>query len=111
MLAAGGCAVVHVQTPGKDGVEVKQGFGIVSVEIKPGAGATLVESTTFGASNGFQGFALGYQSATVAAIAGDQCRLVLWIKTDEELKELNQLLRERTDVCVVRPDVMRKGRP
>lgn len=105
-----GCTVVRIQTPGADGVEVKQRFGIVSLEIKPGAGATLVESSGFGASNGFQGFSLGYHNATVAALSADKCRLVLWIKTGEELKELNQLLSAHgTDICVVRPDDLGRG--
>jgi len=111
MLALAGCAVVRIQAAGKDDVEVKQRFGIVSVDIKPGAGATLVESTSLGAINGFEGFTLGYHSATVAALAGERCQLVVWIKTGEELKELDQLLRDRTDVCVVRPDEMERGKP
>jgi hypothetical protein len=110
-LALAGCAVVRIQTTGKDDVEVKQRFGIVSVEIKPGAGATLVESTSLGAINGVQGFALGYHSAQLAALAGERCQLVVWIKTGEELKQLDELLRDRTDVCVVRPDESGRGRP
>jgi len=111
MLALAGCAVVRIQTAGKDDVEVKRRFGIVSVEIKPGAGATLVESTSLGAINGFEGFTLGYRSATVAALAGERCQLVVWINTGEQLQELDQLLRDRTDVCVVRPEETVKGKP
>lgn len=110
-LTLAGCAVVRIQTAGKDEVEVKQRFGIVSVEIKPGAGATLVDSTSLGAINGFEGLALGYHRANLAAIAGDKCRLVVWIKSGEQLQELEQLLRDRTDVCVVRPDKTGKEKP
>ena len=82
------------------------------MEIKPGAGATLVESSGFGASNGFQGFSLGYHNATVAALSGDQCRLVLWITTGVEIKELNRLLSAQgTDICVVSADQIRIGKP
>jgi hypothetical protein len=110
-LGLAGCAVVRIQTADKDDVEVKRGFGLVSVKIKPGAGATVFESTTFGAINGVEGFALGYHDATVAALALEHCQLVLWIKTKEQLKELDELLRDRTDVCVVRPDQITRRKP
>jgi uncharacterized protein YceK len=102
-LGLEGCAVIRIQTAGKDDIEVKHRFGIVSVEIKPGAGATIVESTSFGAINGFEGFVLGYRDATMAAVGREHCQLVLWIKTKDQLKELGELLIDRTDICVVRP--------
>lgn len=110
-LGLAGCAVVRIQAAGSDGVQVKQRFGIVSVEITPGAHATLVESTSLGAFRGFEGFALGYHNASLLALAGDRCQLVLWIRTDEQLRELNQFLRDRTGVCVVHPDEFSKEKP
>jgi hypothetical protein len=110
-LGLSGCAVVRIQTADKDDVEVKRGVGLVSVNIKPGAVATVVESTSFGAISGYEGFALGYHDATVAAFASDGCQLILWIKTNEELRELDELLRDRTDVCVVRPEPMTRRKP
>ena len=109
--ALASCAVIHIQTSGKDDVEVKQGVGIVSVNVKPEAGAVLVDSTSFGAINGFDGFSIGFHSATVAALAGDRCQLVLWIKTEDQLNELNQLLRDQTGVCVLRHVVNREDKP
>jgi hypothetical protein len=106
-----GCAMVMVQAPSRDDVEVTTRFGIVSVEIRPGAGAVLVESTTVGAVNSFEGFALGYHNANIAAVAGGRCQMVLWIRTNEQLQELNALLREGTDVCVVRTEASRGGKP
>lgn len=97
------CSVVRIQTAGKDDVEVKRSFGIVSVEIRPGAGATVIDSTSFGAINGFEGFTLGYHSATVAAISGKHCQLIVWINTGEQLTQLNDLLRDQTNVCAFQP--------
>ena len=105
------CAVVRVQTASKEDVEVTKGLGFVSVQVKPGAGTVLVDSTSFGAVTGFDGFALGYHRASFAVIAGDRCQLVLWIRTNEQLKELNELLRDRTDVCVVRPEPLTGENP
>lgn len=106
-VGAGGCARVMVQVPSRDDVEVTTRFGIVSVEIKPGMGAVLVESTSVGAVNSFEGLAVGYHSASIAAVAEGRCQLILWIRTNEQLQELNALLRERTDVCLVRPGATR----
>lgn len=108
---AWGCARVMVQAPSRDDVEVTTRFGIVSVEIKPGMGAVLVESTSLGAVNSFEGLALGYHNASIAAVAEGRCQLILWIRTNEQLQELNALLRERTDVCLVRPGATRGGKP
>jgi hypothetical protein len=100
---AWGCARVVVQVPTRDDVEITTRFGIVSVEIKPGVGAVLVDSTSLGAVNSLEGFVLGYHNASIASVAGDRCQLVVWIKTNEQLQELRALLRERTDVCVAGP--------
>jgi len=103
-LSVWGCTVIAVHAPSKDDVEIKTRFGIVSVEIKPGAGAVMVESTSLGAINSFEGLAVGYHNTSIAAVAGGRCQLVLWIRTNEQLQELNSLLRDRTDVCVVAPN-------
>jgi hypothetical protein len=102
-LMLNGCAVVRIQTPGSDAAEVKRGFGIVSVVVKPNADATVVESTTFGAIHGLEGFSIGYHEATWAAFKDNSCHVVLWIDTNEQLDQLNEFLHGRTDVCVVRP--------
>lgn len=105
--ALSGCAVVSVQTVSKGDVEVTKGLGVVSIQVKPSTATVLVESTSFGAVRGFDGFALGYNRASLAAIAGDRCQLVLWVSTNEQLRELSALLRDRADICVVRPESSR----
>jgi hypothetical protein len=101
VLAAGGCTVVHIQGATKDDVAVYTKFGIVNVELKPGARSVVVDSSGFGAINALDGFTLGYQRSTYAALAPDDCRIVLWIRSDEQLKELNKFLSDRSNVCVV----------
>lgn len=96
-----GCAVVRVQVAGKDDVEVKQRFGIVSIEVEPGSDTVLVDSTSFGVINSFGEFAVGYHDATMAVISADRCQIVLWIRTNDQLTRLDELLRDRTGVCVV----------
>jgi hypothetical protein len=99
-----GCAVVSVQTASKEDVEVTRGFGIVSLQVKPGAATVLVDSTTLGAISAVDGIAVGFHRANFAAIAGDRCQLVLWIKTRDQMDELDSLLRGRKDVCVLGPE-------
>jgi hypothetical protein len=64
----------------------------------------MVDSVGFGAIHGFDGLSLGYHAASTAAVARDSCRLLVWVRTDEQLKELKELLENRTDVCAVRPE-------
>jgi hypothetical protein len=109
IAALAGCAVVNVQTAGKDDVEITRGLGIVSVQVKPGAGAVIVESVSLGMINGADGFSLGYQAASTAAVARDSCRLIVWVNAYGQLKELSDLLQDRTDVCVVRTDYSKRG--
>jgi hypothetical protein len=105
------CAVIRIQSSSNEDVEVKTRFGIVSVELRPGAGTVLIDSRSFGAINAVDGFSVGYHSASFAAIARDGCHIVLWIRTDEQLKELNGLLRDRTDICVLSPESSKGGKP
>jgi hypothetical protein len=105
------CAIVHVHAPGKDDVQVTRGFGMVSVQAKPGAGAVVVDSVAFGVVDGFDGLSLGYRSVTGAVVARGSCQLVVWVKSDGELKELKELLQDRTDVCAVRPVYSTGGTP
>ena len=100
-LATGACTTVRIQGPTKDEYEVKQRFGIVTVELKPSARAVVVDSTGIGVINALEGLTVGYHNSSYAVLPGGDCRIVLWIRTDEQLKELNQLLRERADICVL----------
>lgn len=113
LIAVGlpGCVVVKVQTELKGEVEVTTHFGVVSMELKPAAGAILAEATGFGLIKGVEGFVLGYHSANVSAIAGDRCQLVLWIMSNEQLQELDMLLRDRKDLCVVWAESSKMEKP
>ena len=106
-----GCTVIRIQSPSIDDVEVKTRFGIASVELRPRAGTVLVDSKTLGAINAADGFSVGYHSASIATIARGECQIILWIRTDEQLKELNGLLRDRTDICVLSPESTKGERP
>ena len=100
VLGAAGCAVVTIHAASRDDVEVDSRFGIVSVQIRPRAGPVIVESTSFGAGNSFDGFSVGYRSASLAALPADDCRIVLWVRNVDDLDHLNALLGAHTDVCV-----------
>jgi hypothetical protein len=106
-----GCTSVTIKAASQDDVELKTYLGLVSIELKPGAGGVIVESTSVGVMNAFDGLVVGYRGLSLAALPPDRCQLVLWIRTDEELKELSSLLREHTDVCVVRPGTDWRGKP
>jgi hypothetical protein len=103
LLGLQACTVVHIEDARSGKVEVERHFGILSLELRPGTEA-IVESTSFGLVNTYGGMAIGYHSASLATLGPGTCRVVLWIRSDEQLKELRELLRERADVCVSNPD-------
>jgi len=96
-----GCTTVNIHTSASDEAQVATGFGIVSVEIKPRHGAVIVESTSLGAIHGVEGLAIGYHSSSIVALPDSRCQLVVWTNSQAQLNELERLLRDRTDVCVV----------
>lgn len=97
------CTMVHIQGPTPNDVAVYRKFGIVNVELKPGARSVVVDTSSFGLISGPEGIAVGYHGATYAALSPDDCRIVLWIRSDEQIKELDQLLGDRSNVCVIQP--------
>ena len=105
-----GCALVKMKVASKEDVSVVTRFGIVSLVIKPDARAVIAESTSFGIVNGLTGIAVGYHNTSFAALGDNRCQIVLWIRADDELRELNSLLRDRTDVCVV-PSNHQRAKP
>jgi hypothetical protein len=102
VLGAAGCAVVTIHAASRDDVEVESRFGIVSVRLEPQSGPVTVETTSFGASNSFDGFSVGYRSASLAALPAGDCRIVLWLRNVDDMKELKALIGARTDVCAAR---------
>jgi len=100
-----GCAIVNIHTNKADEAQVATRFGIVSVEIKPQYGAVLIESASLGAIKGVEGLAIGYHRSSILTLSDSRCQLVIWINTQEQINELEKLLHDRADVCIVRPNV------
>lgn len=98
------CSVVNVRTASMDDIRVTRGFGFVSLQVKPSAGTVLVTSTTLGIVRTIDGLALGFHWADYAAIPPSGCQVVLWIRSNEQLKMLDELLRNHESVCVVRDE-------
>lgn len=100
-IVTGACTTIRIEAQSKDDVEISTRFGIVSIELTPGAKSVVVDSSSFGAINTFDGLAVGYHRARYAALGPKDCRVVLWIQTDEQLREIDQLLRNHSQICVV----------
>ena len=110
-FAISGCSVVNIQVASRDEVEVTRGVGMINVQLSPKTRAVVAESTTFGVINSFDGFAAGYHSTVLAAMGEGHCGMVLWIRTNEDLAQLQGLLKERSDVCIARSTSSNKDTP
>jgi len=102
-MLLGACTTVRIQVAGRDDVEVRQMFGIASVEVKGDRGA-VYESAGFGISRGIAGLSIGYQAASVALLPPERCQFVVWISSDGQVRELENLLRGHDGICVFRPN-------
>lgn len=109
-MITGACTTIRIEAQSKDDVEISTRFGIVNLELKPGDQGVIVDSSSFGAINTFNGFAFGYHRALYAALRPHDCRVVLWIQTDEQLTELDKLLRNHAQICAVSSTEARSNR-
>ena len=99
LFALAGCATVHIE--GDDGeVRVERHFGLLSVRLQPQRRSLLAETTALGVVNAWDGFTLGYYDASLVALSGNDCRIVLWAQSLGQVSELRRLLDGRGDVCV-----------
>ena len=99
-LLASGCASVHIEDPGGQ-VRVERHLGLLNVTVADGPRSVVAETTGIGLMRNWEGFTLGYHDSTVAVLGRDDCRLILWVQTREDLNEARRLIEETDNVCIV----------
>ncbi len=100
MATISACTRVEIQK--SDGtVSINHYTGFLGVELEPKSGAQVVDVEGIGIVGLQGGYSVGYHHAQLTALPHDGCRLVLWVKTDQELRTLNDLLKDRSDICAI----------
>ena len=75
--------------------------GFLSLDLPPDANGHLLEAEGFGLLQTPEAFIAGYHSVSLLTIS-DSCHVILWIESEEQLKLLDELLRDHKDICAVK---------
>lgn len=108
-LAVSGCTVIRIEGPAGE-VEVRRELGLAVIEIRPASSPLVLEATSLGAARGIEGWAIGFRSATLAALPADRCQTVIWAHQGEaQLAQWRELLKDSTQACVLPHAFTSKG--
>lgn len=92
------CTTIEVRE-GEGSVRVERRFGLLSVDIAPGAEPVVARVRSLGVSDMPFGVSAGW-SAQDIALPGD-CRIVLWVEDSAQVEALEELLADVDDVCAI----------
>ncbi len=97
VAACAGCTSITIAE--RDGtVRTCNAFGFPNIELSPGKEAMVAEITSLGYHSGPLGISVGFNHSQFALL-GEDCRIVVWMRSPEDAKQLNQLLGERPGIC------------
>lgn len=97
-----GCTTISITE--KDGkVRVSRSFGAITIEMVPGSKSVLAEAVGLGYLTGPLGTTIGF-SKNSFAVLGRDCRLILWNSDKEQAKQLQELLGNHANVCIISPE-------
>lgn len=102
-----GCANVHIHNIGDATTVRHRQFGLISLTLSPGhTGATLVQTSGFGAVRTPTGASIGFWKETLALLGNESdCRAVIWVEDSSQIAEIQRILREAgrslNNLCIV----------
>lgn len=103
LAAATACAQVTVQA-GDGSVSRDIRFGIVSLDLRPGTTAQIVEIEGVGIVGQNGAITLGYLSSNTVLLPAQDCRLVVWVERAADASaDLAPLLDGQPEICAVGP--------
>lgn len=102
MVALSSCTIVEITDP-EGATSVERRFGFTSIAIEPEHDAVMASLRSFGVAHTPLGFTAGYASHQLAVL-GQDCRVVLWVESDEQRLAVEELAATLQEVCVVSPN-------
>ena len=95
-----GCTEVAIHA--EDGsVRTEWHLGLVSIEMTPRERAQLLELRGVGLTAIGGGVTFGYHDETLVSMPVDDCRIVVWIKTQAKLEYITDFAARNPHVCLV----------
>jgi hypothetical protein len=101
-VALSSCAIVEITDPeGRTSIERR--FGFTSIAVEPEREAVVASLRSFGLASTPLGFTAGY-AAHQLAVLGEDCRVVLWVESEQQRLAVEQLAATLKEICIVSPD-------
>jgi hypothetical protein len=101
-VALSSCAIVEITDPeGRTSIERR--FGFTSIAVEPEREAVVASLRSFGLASTPLGFTAGY-AAHQLAVLGEDCRVVLWVESEQQRLAVEQLAATLKEICIVNPD-------
>lgn len=83
-------------------MKISRSFGVIKVDLNPNTNITLAEISGLGYLTSPLGTTVGFTKSNFAAL-GENCRLILWVKDDNQVLKLKNILGNLENLCVVSP--------
>ncbi|MFU2487746.1 hypothetical protein [Thauera sp. WH-1] len=100
VLALAACTTVRIEsTLDPNAVRMERHWGVLAVELPDATSSYVAELRSFGLSRSPFGWTAGYARQSWAAL-DDECRVVVWVLTREELDAARQLASDSAGLCV-----------
>ncbi len=99
LLLFGGCTNITILDENGT-VSVHREFGFVTLNASPDTDAIVAEMTSLGYMASPIGVSVGYGSHSVALLP-ENCRVVLWVKNEQDLAEFKSLVDDIPSICPI----------
>lgn len=100
-----GCSIIEIE--GDEGVEIRHGFGVVSIKILPGGDGHIISSRGVGIIRVPGNLILGYHDLQLAEVTKD-CVLIIWAEDVAAADAWLPYLDTQPGMCVLGPTSIRK---
>ena len=94
-----GCTIIKINDS-EGHTSINREFGLVSLHLSPESEALLAEIKAVGYVSSPIGYSFGYTSQNIAALPLS-CRLIVWVKTKEQLRTTKELLADYDELCPI----------
>ena len=104
-----GCTTVRIEsTVDPAVVRMERHWGVLAVDLPDAASSYVAEVRSFGFSRSPFGWTAGYARQNWAAL-DDECRVVVWVLTREDLEAVRQLASNSAGLCAASVRWRQKG--
>jgi hypothetical protein len=102
IVALSGCTIVEITDP-EGAARIERRAGFTAINVQPTRAPVVAHLRSFGIASTPLGFTAGY-GAHQLALLGEDCRVVFWIDSEQQLRSLERLAATLSEVCIINPN-------